>query len=183
MAIPASPIVPSELLRRLHILMLMRVIFVSLLLGILIFIQARETHGLFGTVHTAHYFLLSTVYFISIIYVLFLRCFDNIALQAYAQLLFDSLFITLFIYATGGIDSIFSFLYILNIFAGSILLYQKGGMIIASSSSILYGLLLDLHYYGVLHPLGAHTSTPLTTRPAYLFYTIFANISGVFSRF
>ncbi|MEJ2588864.1 MAG: ATP-binding protein [Deltaproteobacteria bacterium] len=177
---PTPTIAPTELLRRLQILMLMRVIFVSLLLGALIFIQIRETHSFLGDIHTARYLLLAMVYFISIIYVFFLRRFGNIILQAYIQLLFDSLFITLFIYATGGIDSIFSFLYILNIFGGSILLYRKGGMIIASSSSILYGLLLDLHYYGVIHPPGAHISASLSTQPAYLFYTIFANMVGFY---
>ncbi len=179
MVSPVSKTPPPELSRRLQILMLIRVLFVSLLLGALIFIQARETRSYFGDIRSAHFFLLATVYFISIIYVLLLRLFKNIVLQAYVQLLFDSLFITLFIYVTGGIDSIFSFLYILNIFSGSILLYRKGGMIIASSSSILYGLLLDLHYYGVIHPLGAHLSAS-AIQPAYLFYTIFANMAGFY---
>ncbi|MCF8082501.1 MAG: PAS domain-containing protein [Deltaproteobacteria bacterium] len=180
MVSPLSKTPPPELPRRLQILMLMRVLFVSLLLGALIFIQARETRSYFGDIHSAHFFLLAAVYIISIVYVLLLRLFRNILLQAYVQLLFDSLFITLFVYITGGIDSIFSFLYILNIFSGSILLYRKGGMVIASSSSILYGLLLDLHYYGVLPPFGTHLSASLSPRPAYLFYTIITHMAGFY---
>ena len=75
----------------------------------------------------------------------------NLLQFAYAQLIIDTLVVTAIIYATGGIESIFSFLYILAIINGSIILYRRGGMIVASSSSILYGLLLDLHYYGAIH--------------------------------
>jgi len=49
----------------------------------------------------------------------------------------DTASVTAIIYATGGIESIFSFLYILTIINGSIILYRKGGMIAASSCSIL----------------------------------------------
>jgi len=137
---------PSELFRGLKTLMLLRVLFISILLGALIFVQARGSLSHFGEIHTSHYLLLVSVYFISIIYAFLLKYLNNITLQAYTQLLVDTLIITSLIYSTGGIESIFSFLYILSIFSGSILLYRRGGMIVASSSSIFYGLLLDLHY-------------------------------------
>ena len=41
------------------------------------------------------------------------------------------------IYVTGGIDSYFSFLYLLSIIMSSILLYRKGALIAATASSIL----------------------------------------------
>jgi len=170
----------AELLRNLQVLMLLRVVFISFLLGALIFIQVRATRTYLGDIHTSHYLLLAGVYFMSIVYVFLLKQSRNIRLQAHLQLLIDTLIITVLIYTTGGIESIFSFLYILSIFGGSILLYRRGGMIVASSSSIFYGLLLDLHYYGVIHPLSSRLSYPEQYPSAYLFFTIVANMAGFY---
>lgn len=169
-----------ELRSGLKTLMLLRVLFITILLGTLIFIQARGSLRHFGEIHTFHYLLLASVYFISIIYAFLLKYLPNITLQAYIQLLVDTLMITCLIYSTGGIESIFSFLYILSIFSGSILLYRRGGMIAASSSSIFYGLLLDLHYYGVIHPLSSRAIYPETYQSVYLFFTILANMTGFY---
>jgi len=170
----------EEILRGLQVLMLLRVLFISSLLGALIFIQVGASRTYFGDIHTSHYALLAAVYFLSIIYVFLLRHAKNIKFQAYLQLLIDTLIITMLIYTTGGIESIFSFLYILSIFSASILLYRRGGMIVASSSSILYGVLLDLHYYGVIHPLSSRLSYPDQYQSAYLFFTIVANMAGFY---
>jgi len=160
--------------------MLLRVLFISFLLGALIVIQVRAARTSLGDVHTSHYLLLAGVYFISIIYVFLLKQSKNIRLQAHLQLLIDTFIITILIYTTGGIESVFSFLYLLSIFSGSILLYRKGGMLVASSSSILYGLLLDLHYYGVIQPLSSRLSYPEQYQGAYLFFTIAANMAGFY---
>ena len=119
--------------------MFMRVLFVSLLLGASVFIQVRATKTYFGELQTSHYLLIATIYFLTFFYVILLKRLKNLLKFAYAQLIIDTLVVTAIIYATGGIESIFSFLYILAIINGSIILYRKGGMIVASSSSILYG--------------------------------------------
>lgn len=170
----------EELLKKLQILMLLRVLFISFLLGALIFIKVRASRSYFGDIHTAHYLLLAGVYVINIIYGVLLKRSKNILFQAYVQLLMDALIITVLIYTTGGIESIFSFLYILSIFSGSILLYRRGGMIMASSSSIFYGVLLDLHYYGVIHPLSSRLSYPEQYQSYYLFFTIVANMAAFY---
>ena len=170
-----------ELQKRLQTLMFLRVLFVSVILGSLIFIRFRETDAYFTDAQTAPYILLAVIYFTNILYIFLIKHFGRIRLQAYFQLVFDSIFITFFIYTTGGIDSIFSFLFILNIISGSIILSRKGGLLIASVSSILYGLLLDLHYYGLIHPLSSRLSySPDTYNSAYLFYTILVNMAGFY---
>ena len=58
----------EELLKELQVLMLLRVLFISFLLGALIFIQVQASRSYIGDIHTAHYLLLASVYFISIIY-------------------------------------------------------------------------------------------------------------------
>ena len=70
----------EELLRELQVLMLLRVLFISLLLGALIFIQIRATRTYSGDIHISHYLLLAGVYFISIIYVFLLKQLKNITL-------------------------------------------------------------------------------------------------------
>jgi two-component system sensor histidine kinase PilS (NtrC family) len=112
--------------------------------------------------------------------IILFKTFKDLARQAYLQLLLDSFFITAIIYATGGIGSIFSFLYILNIINASIILYRKGGMIIASSCSILYGLLLDLHYYGIIDPPGQGREYPFEYQPSNIFFIILVNIAAFY---
>lgn len=169
-----------ELLGRLQKLMLLRLLFVSLLLGASIFIQIKQTRTYFGDIQTSHYALISTVYFLTFVYIILFKSFKNLATQAYVQLLVDTLFVTAIIYSTGGIDSIFSFLYILTIINGSIILYRRGGMIIASSSSILYGLLLDLHYYNIISPFGSRLIYGSEYLEFNIIYIIVVNISAFY---
>ncbi|MCG6878489.1 MAG: PAS domain S-box protein, partial [Deltaproteobacteria bacterium] len=106
-----------------------------------------------------------------------IKFLNRIRLQAYFQLFFDTVFITVFIYTTGGIDSIFSFLFILNIISAGIIFSRKGGIFIASASSILYGLMLDLHYYGLIHPIESRLHYASENyNSAFLFYTILVNM-------
>jgi two-component system sensor histidine kinase PilS (NtrC family) len=169
-----------ELPGRLQKLMLLRLLIVSLLLGVSAFIQIRETKAYFGEIQTSHYLLIATIYFLTFIYIILFKTRENLIRQAYLQLLVDTFFITAIIYSTGGIDSIFSFLYILTIINASTILYRRGGMIIASSSSILYGLLLDLHYYDVIDPFGSRWDYGLEYQSFNIFYTIVVNISAFY---
>ena len=170
----------AEISGRLQKLMFLRVLFVSLLLGAFIFIQIKETRTYFGDIQTSHYFLIAAIYFLTFIYIILLKHLKNLVRLAYSQLLLDTCFVTAIIYTTGGIESIFSFLYILTIINGSIILYRKGGMTIASSSSILYGLLLDLHYYDIIHPFGSRLSYSPEYQSAYIFYIIVVNIAAFY---
>ena len=66
------------------------------------------------------------------------------------QIAGDLLVETLLVYFTGGLDSPFSFLYLVSIITASMLLYRRGGLLAASGAVILYGVLVDLLFYGVL---------------------------------
>lgn len=165
---------------RLQNLMLLRLIFISLLLGASIFIQIKETRTYFGDIQTSHYLLIATVYFLTFIYIILFKTRKNLQAQTYFQLLTDTVFITAVIYSTGGIDSIFSFLYILTIINASIILYRRGGMIIASSSSILYGLLLDFHYYGIIHPFSGGMGYPAGYQSVNIIYMTVVNIGAFY---
>lgn len=160
--------------------MFLRVLFVSLLLGASVFIQVKATKTYFGDIQTFHYALIAAIYFLTFVYVILLKYQESLTKLAYIQVLLDTVLVTGIIYTTGGIESIFSFLYILAIIDGSIILYRKGGMIVASCSSILYGLLLDLHYYGVIEPFGSRLHYSSEYQSAYIFYMIVVNIAAFY---
>jgi len=171
----------SELSARLQKLMFLRVLFVSFLLGASVFLQVKETQTYFGAIQTFHYLLITAIYFLTFVYIVLLKYQKDQSKLAYSQLLMDTVLITAIIYATGGIESIFSFLYILTIINASIMLYRKGGMIIASSSSVLYGGMLDLHYFNLIEPLGSRLALfPAEDQRFYIFYMIVVNIAAFY---
>lgn len=178
---PDPKIPQSELSGRLQKLMFLRVLFVSFLLGVSVFLQVKETQTYFGHIQTFHYFFIAAIYLLTFVYIVLLKHQKNLSKLAYSQLLMDTVLITAIIYATGGIESIFSFLYILTIITASIMLYRKGGMIIASSSSILYGGLLDLHYFNLIEPFGSRLALfPVEDQRFYIFYMIVVNIAAFY---
>ena len=170
----------KETLSRLQLLMFLRVGFVSLLLGVAIVIQVRETRTYFGEILNAHYFLITLIYFLTFIYIVALKYTKKLFKFAYLQLLIDTIFITAIIYTTGGIESIFSFLYLLNIISGGIILYRYGGMIIASFSSILYGAFLDLSYYGLINPIGYRFLYAQEYQSSEIIYMILVNVAAFY---
>jgi len=170
----------QELIGRLQKLMFLRLLFISILLGMSVFIQVRQTKTYFGDIQTYHYFLIATIYFLTFIYIILFKGFKNYSRQAYLQLLADTLFITAIIYSTGGIDSIFSFLYILTIINASIILYRRGGMVIATASSLLYGILIDLQYYNLIDPIGEKVNYYYSNYDINIVYLTVVNIGAFY---
>lgn len=170
----------QELSGRLQKLMLLRLVVVSILLGASIFIQIRQSKTYFGDIQTSHYFLIATIYFLTFIYIILFKTNKNYLRQAYLQLLADTFFVTAIIYSTGGMDSIFSFLYILTIINASIILYRRGGMIIATSSSMLYGILLDFHYFDIINPIGEKIYYYGASRGVNIIYLTIVNIGAFY---
>jgi two-component system sensor histidine kinase PilS (NtrC family) len=170
----------TETLSRLQLLMFLRVGLVSLLLGVAIIIQVRETKTYFGEILNAHYLLIALIYFLTFFYVVALKYIKNFSRFAYLQLLIDTIFITAIIYTTGGIESIFSLLYLLNIISGGIILHRRGGMIIASFSSLLYGGFLDLSYYELIKPMGYHLTYLQEYQSSQIFYRILVNVAAFY---
>jgi two-component system sensor histidine kinase PilS (NtrC family) len=170
----------AELSSRLQKLMFLRVLFVSLFLGASVFLQVRATKTYFGDIQTAHYTLVAAIYFLTFLYIALFQISKNLVKLAYLQLLMDPVIVTAVILATGGIESIFSSLYLLTIINGSIFLYRKGGMVVASFSSLLYGFLLELHYYGIIHPIGSPLGFSGAYGNFYIFYMISVNVAAFY---
>ncbi|MBM4312233.1 MAG: PAS domain S-box protein, partial [Deltaproteobacteria bacterium] len=68
----------------------------------------------------------------------------------YLQIALDLLCIAVLLLATGGIDSMFAFMFSIEIIAASILLYWTGGLAAAAAASMLYSALVILQRMGML---------------------------------
>ncbi len=101
----------------------------------------------------------------------------NLIIQIGGDLLVE----TLLVYFTGGLDSPFSFLYLVSIITASMLLYRRGGLLAASGAAILYGTLVDLMYYGVLPMPEQALFMPMAWSASRLYYNMAANFAGFYA--
>ena len=169
-----GPVYP--LFSKIKWLMFLRAVVVTLLLGAASFVQIRAPHLFpYGSSHYL-FVLIAFTYFLTLIYAFLLRWIGSLQTFAYVQISIDLLFITLFVYLTGGIESIFSWVYLPVIIGASIILYRRGGLYAASASSILYGALLDLEFYQVIAAWGPHFSPLSMAQSRYAFYLLAVNI-------
>jgi two-component system sensor histidine kinase PilS (NtrC family) len=152
---------------RIKSLTVFRIVFATFLLGSLFLFKGYEK---------IHYvselsYLIVSLYLATIIYLLLLGRIKNLIAFAYTQFLLDVIFEILLVYITGGIDSWFSFTFILTIISSSVVLNKRAGYFSATLSSILYGLLINFQFYGLL-PV---TSGGLALEEDYM-YKIFLHI-------
>ncbi len=137
----------NVLTARLKALISLRALFVTVLLGSSFLFRIEY----FYAQPRAISYLIISLYLLTIIYALLITKIKGLFLFTYIQLIFDVIAGISLIYITGGVESWFSFTLILTVLSSSIVLNKKAGFVIASLSSILYGTLLDLQYYGILN--------------------------------
>jgi two-component system sensor histidine kinase PilS (NtrC family) len=102
------------------------------------------------------YLLAICTYLLTIGYAVLVRRVRAARLQVYVQLVGDLGIVTGFVYLTGGAVSPFSFLYLISIIVGSLLLVRRGGFVVAGCSWIMYATMVLLIHWEVLivHPVG-----------------------------
>src|SRR5881409_740672 len=115
------------------------------------------------------YILAVVTYAMTIAYAVLSRTLRTVQPQIYAQLIGDLLVVTGFVYLTGGTESPFSFLYLLTIIIGSILLVRRGGFLVAAGSWVMYASMILLVQRGVLppYPAGSEEGEAATVRILY----------------
>jgi two-component system, NtrC family, sensor histidine kinase PilS len=161
---------------RLRWLMLSRVAIVTFLLMVTTFIKIQKTEIFPEKALTSLYVLCALTYFLSLAYLILLKFVEKIRLNIYIQAIIDVGLITFLVYITGGISSIYSVFYPLVIIYSVLFLEKRGGLIIASASGILYGLLLYFEYNGVIHPINAITVHEYNLGAGYVFSRIFIHL-------
>lgn len=166
----------KDIAKRVNALVYIRVIVVTLLLGSFYIFKI----GYDKLSHPTYFsYFIASLYFLTIIYALVLRWIKKdhqFVYFAYAQIVVDIIAETVLLYMTGGIESMFSFMFPLSIVSAAIVLNRRVCYVIATASSIFYGLILDLQFYDVIKT----TSTNLVFNERDYFYNIFAHITAFY---
>ena len=146
-------------MRGLKWFMLARLLLITLLMGASPFIYKRGA--------TPFFFIIGSLYCVTVIYGLLLKTPIPLKLQGYVQFFVDVAMVTLLLSFTGGIDSNFVLIYVLTIVFASLILGGQAGMVIAISCSVMYGAIGIIQYMGML-PEDLSRSAPLSVDPLYV---------------
>ena len=142
----------SELKARIQWLIGLRVLVVTLLLGLSLTFQVTR-----GEQVQTFYTLIVFTYAVTIIYALALRYVATsqaLVHLAWVQIGIDFLLETVLIARTGGIESPFLVLYVISVTLASLVPRRKVGLLAASLCVILFGLLTNLQLYGLTESWG-----------------------------
>ncbi len=168
----------EDLSRKIQWLMFLRVGTVTLVLGIAAIVQASVEVSYFELPLVYLYSLIALTYFLTFPYALILGRTRHMRRFAMVQFICDVLLINAILYVTGGIGSIFPFLYLLVIFGASILLSRRGMLTITLLCCFGYGGLVLLELSGLIHPTYSQISNPPLFDPAYVYYRTFFHIAA-----
>ncbi len=93
-------------------------------------------------------------YSVAVFFLLLLHWWNDQRVQARLQILTDLVFATAVIYVTGGIDTLFNFIYPLIIIMAAIMLPVVWAFLTACFAFVLYGAVIELSYFGVIRSFG-----------------------------
>ena len=127
------------------------------------------------------YVTAGVTYALTLVYIALAKLIPSRAINLMVQIGGDLAVETLLVYFTGGLDSPFSFLYLVSVITASMLLYRRGGLLAASGASIVYGALVDLMYYGVFPLPQQSLFLPTTWTASRLYFNMAANFAGFYA--
>src|SRR5215471_2420744 len=133
----------GSLRRNIAWLIAIRLVISTILLGSATFMRATEP-GSVGS--DPFFFLIGLTYALTIFYSLTLRFVERQRWLVDLQLALDALLVSAFIYFTGGVTSYFTSLYVLPVIAASTIQLRRGGLMVATLSTVLYGGLVLAQY-------------------------------------
>ncbi|MBU2482475.1 MAG: two-component sensor histidine kinase, partial [Proteobacteria bacterium] len=171
----------SDLFGQIKWVIITRVIFAVLLIISCLVFSSGENLSFFSQPFLALYNLAALILLLSVVYIIWLNRFKKLVLLAYVQTLLDTFIVTGIILVTGSYDSIFTFLYLVVIIYSAMMLLRKGSVIIATVSSVLYSLLLELEYYNVITPYLKQFYFAEFIDPAHIIYRIIIFIAACFA--
>ena len=122
------------------------------------------------------FLLIGIAYAEALISAFALKKISNIDLFAQLQIAWDLLFITVLILLTGGVESVFSFAYLLVIVSASFLLSRRLTVLAAACAVIMFGGILDLQFFNYLHAFNLFRSASDGT----FFSTLFVHGAAFF---
>jgi len=166
--------------RKVQTHLVLRLLAAVFILAVTFLFQLRLAHDISEPVLTPLYVYAAVLFSVTLLSASVLRIMRRHELFAAAQFIFDVLAVTFLIYLTGGVASPFAFLYMAVIIAAAVLFQRRGSVLAAASCTIAYGALLDLQYFGWVHPV------PFMGRPvpsgsnSLYFYTLTVTTAAFF---
>ncbi|MFZ2493261.1 MAG: ATP-binding protein [Thermoanaerobaculia bacterium] len=127
------------------------------------------------------YITAGVTYALTLLYIAIAQVHGSRTLNLSVQTGGDVIVETLLVYFTGGLDSPFSFLYLVSIITAAMLLYRRGGLFAASAAAIAYGSLADLMYYGIIPMPEQSLFLPTLWTSSRLYLNMAANFSGFYA--
>ena len=158
-----------------------RAVIGTLLLGSALVLQIRSP-GSFRV--DPFFFLIGLIYGLTVVYALTLRFLDRYRWLLDLQLAADALIVSAFMSFTGGITSYFTSLYVLPVIAASTIQFRRGGLMVATLSTILYvGLVLAQYqaFPGLRTDPSLSASTVALPPPSVARYSVALNVFGFFA--
>jgi two-component system sensor histidine kinase PilS (NtrC family) len=166
--------------RKVQTHLVLRLLAAVFILAVTFLFQLRLAHDISEPVLTPLYVYAAVLFSVTLLSASVLRIMRRHELFAAAQFIFDVLAVTFLIYLTGGVASPFAFLYMAVIIAAAVLFQRRGSVLAAAACTIAYGALLDLQYFGWVHPV------PFMGRPvpsgsnSLYFYTLTVTTAAFF---
>jgi two-component system, NtrC family, sensor histidine kinase PilS len=162
-------------------LILTRLIVVSLFLASITYFNIRQPelfpHAMLRNVTR----LITVTYFFSILSLVTIRFYPAIISPlGYAQIVWETLFVSILIVITGGITSTYGFFFNLAIINASYLFGRRESLYTASFCGIIYGLILELHYFGKLENYGLLREMGDFYGPNHILSLMFTNFLAFF---
>jgi two-component system, NtrC family, sensor histidine kinase PilS len=169
-----------SLRRKLQSVLIFRLLLATFSLLLTILVQSRRGSDLLSAHLQPLYFFSGSLFLFTIVAALVLDRVRNLKWFAYGQIVFDVLAVTTLVYLSGGVDSIFSVLYMPVIISGAVLQLRKGCLWTAALCSLCYGLLLDLQFLGWVKPLLIVSQSTRVGDSATYFHTLAMSIAAFF---
>ena len=133
---------PEPLFKTLLAVAAARVLVVTIaLLALIALVQTRPPSQI-QQIGTWQYVLVGVAYGLSLVYLEFLRRRRYLNALAWTQSVLDALIISVLVFMTGGVESVFTFAYTFPIIGASTTLYGRGALVAWVSALLLFGLVL-----------------------------------------
>ncbi len=97
-----------------------------------------------------YYGVISVFLFLSLVYIIWAAAERHLKILTYFQIAMDLLAITVFVYYTGGVDSVLATLYVLPILSAGFVLFRRAPVYVAVASSILFTAAVVAEHWSVL---------------------------------
>jgi two-component system sensor histidine kinase PilS (NtrC family) len=166
--------------RQLRIFIYARILVTFLFLVSTVALMPKEPEAMDDLTHSGVIRLMAFSFLFSAISHFFLKLPRFHHFITYLQTIWDLLFVTVLLLFTGGVESPYSFLYLLSIMNAGVLLGRREALYTASLCAILYGTISDFQYFGYLDPIGLSREAAREFGGMRILYNIFMNLMGFY---